>query len=100
MDCPLRSARSVDIPAMLYPVDDHDLAVVVDLIDDSVVAAPGRVQSLEFTQERLSGAAGVHRDGPEDRLDRRCSDLARKAIEMAQTLRADADLVHLSAAAG
>lgn len=37
-----------------------------DLVDDAEVSAPGRVEALQLTPQRFSGAARVHRDRLED----------------------------------
>jgi hypothetical protein len=40
--------------SMLHAVDQDDALSLEDLIDDPIVAAPGRVQSFELPKQRLA----------------------------------------------
>ena len=52
-------AGSVDISAVLDPVNHHHLVVFRDCVDDAIVASPGRPEPLELTNERLPQPAWV-----------------------------------------
>jgi hypothetical protein len=52
---------------MLHAMDQNDLFVFDDLIDDSVVATSGRVQTFQLPKERLPEALWVLRYRTEDR---------------------------------
>jgi hypothetical protein len=70
-------SASVHVPSMLHAEDQNDLFDFEDLIDDPIVAAPRRVQTFEFAEQRLSKTMGVLCDRSEDRRERRFSDLLR-----------------------
>lgn len=67
----LLSAGSVDVSSMLYAMDEDDLLLIQDLVDDPVVAATGRVQAFEFTDEWLAETFRVVCDGAKN--GRKCS---------------------------
>ena len=79
---------------MLNSVDQNDLIVIKNLIDDAVVAAPRRAETLEFAHEWLPKPTGVLGDRSEDRSQRCLTHVVRKLVEMAQTLRGDLNRVH------
>jgi hypothetical protein len=79
---------------MLHAVDEHDLLVLEDLIDDSIVAPPGRVQSFEFSKERFPQALWVLCDGPENRCECCRSQLFWKSVQVSKTFRCDLGFVH------
>jgi hypothetical protein len=54
---------------MLHAVDQDGLFVLEDLIDDSIVAPSGRVQSFEFSEQRFPEALWVLCDGSENRCE-------------------------------
>lgn len=58
--------RSVYVSAMLDPVDENDHIFVVNLIDDAVVTASGRMEAFQFPEQRLAQASWVSRDGTKD----------------------------------
>lgn len=91
------SARPVDVAAVLDSVDQDDVFIVEDLVDDAVVAAAGGTKTVELADQRLSQPPRVVGDGPEDRLESSLAYLGRQAVEMAQTLSRDLDVVHLLA---
>lgn len=88
------SSRTVDVAAMLHAVHDDAPFQVVDLVDDSVVPAPGGVQAAEFTDQRLAEAPPALADRAEQCGDGGVSDLSRDLVEMPKPLGRDLDLVH------
>ncbi len=70
------------------------MLVLEDLVDDAVVTASCRAESLEFTDQWFSKPSGVVGDGPEDSRQGSIPNLVGELVEMAQTLRRDFDLVH------
>jgi hypothetical protein len=52
---------------MLHAVNEYDLFLLEDLIDDSIVAPSGRVQSFEFSEQRFPEALWVLCDRSENR---------------------------------
>jgi hypothetical protein len=65
-------------------VDDDDLAVIVDLMDHSVVAASCRVQPGQLADQKLADPSRMLGDGPNHCLDRRVADLGGKLVEVPQ----------------
>jgi len=62
------SAWSVDVAALLFSVNQDGLVVFEDLVDDSVVTATRRPETLEFAYQRFTQPLGVLGDRPEDGL--------------------------------
>jgi hypothetical protein len=79
---------------VLDSVDDDDFAVIVDLVDHSVVAAPCRVQAGQFADQGLADPSRVLGDGSKHCLDGRVADLAGKLVEVPQPFWGDLDLEH------
>ena len=79
---------------MLHAMDQNDLFVFDDLIDDSVVATSGRVQTFQLPKERLPGALSVFHNRTEDRSKCRFSYLLRQPVQVPKTLGCDLDLIH------
>lgn len=88
-----RSARSVQFPPMLDPVDDDDLVILEDLVDDPVLAPSGGPEPFQFAEEWLAEPLRVAGDRPQDRLECGGPDLIGKAAEMPETFGCDLDLV-------
>src|SRR5919201_6773236 len=72
--CSKRSSRTIRRPPVLGTVHQHDLGVVVDLVDDPKVAPPCRVETFELTAKRLARPARGLSNRAEGRLDHPCSD--------------------------
>lgn len=83
---------------MLHTVNEHEMGVVIDLVDDSVVAAAGRPQPGELADERLTDAVGIVSECAEHQRDGRRADLRRESVEMSDRLWRQLDLVHQSSA--
>jgi len=49
---------------MQHPVDQDDVLLLEDLVDDPVVATPGRPKTFEFSQERLAEPPRMSAIGP------------------------------------
>lgn len=79
---------------MLHPVDENDIVVLEDLVDDSIVAPPGRVQPLEFSKQRFPKALRVACYGSQNRCDCCLSHLFWKSVPVSKTFRCDFDFVH------
>ncbi len=63
----------VDVPAVLYSVNQDGLVVFEDLVDDSVVTAACRPEALEFAHQWFAqslGAHGTYRGGLSSTLKR------------------------------
>ena len=50
---------------MLHAVDQHDVGVVIDLVDDPMVTASSRPQPRELADEWLADSARVLGEGAE-----------------------------------
>lgn len=81
---------------MSGPVHQHDVPLVVDLVDHAEVSASRRVQTFKLSDERLAGAARILGDGSEYRFDDGGSDLLGKLAEVAEPFGSDVDLVRHS----
>ena len=79
---------------MLHAVDEHDLLVFEDLIDDSIIAPPGRVQPLKFSKQRFPEALRVLCDWSLNRCDCCLSHLFWYSVQVSKTFRCDFDFVH------
>jgi hypothetical protein len=51
---------------MLDPVDKHDHLLIVNLVDNAVVTAPGRMEAIQFPEQRLSKASRILRNRAKD----------------------------------
>lgn len=87
------SARSVDVPTVLHPVDQYGF-VAEDLVDHSIVAATCRPKPLQFAGEWLAESLRVLGDRTEDGFECCLPNLLREPVELPQALRRDRDLVH------
>ncbi len=79
---------------MLHAVDQNDLLVFEDLIDDAVVAAAGRPETLQFYNQRYAGTVRVLGDRHEDGLQSSVAHLLEELVEMTKTPSRDLNLVH------
>ena len=75
-------------------MDEDGFLVVEDLVDNAIVTAPGRVESLEFAEQWLPDPLGILSDRPEDCRQGSMTNLLGQLVEVAQTLRGDLDFVH------
>lgn len=87
------STRTVDVAPMLHSEHDHDVGILVDLVDDSIVAASRGVEALELTDERMPETNRVLGDRTQDRLEGCRPDLLGKSIEVPEAFGSDLDLV-------
>lgn len=78
---------------MLSSVDENHSSLVIDLINDSEIPAPGQMESLQFATQRFSSSLRILRDGTKDRLDYSRPDFGGESIEMPQPFRRDLNLV-------
>jgi hypothetical protein len=75
-------------------MDQNDLVIFGDLVDNAVVTAARRPETLEFTDEWLAESVRVLSDRTEDGLQRGMAHLLRELVEMAEPLSRDLNLVH------
>jgi len=80
---------------MLNAVDQDDLVVLDDLIDDPVVPASSRVQSLELSYKWLPQPVRVVCDWAENCCECCFSHVLWKPVQMSKTFGCDLDLVHV-----
>lgn len=94
-----RSTWPVRVSAVLHvhAVDQSDPVVFKDLVDDAVVAASCRPETLEFTDQRLAEPTRSVSDRTEDGLQCGVSHLLREPVEMTETLSRDLDFIHSAA---
>ena len=90
----VRSARPVDVAAMLNPVDQSGLIVLEEFVDDPIVPASCSAEALEFADQWFPEPLGVLGDRPEDGREGSVSNLVGQSVEVTQTLRGDLDFVH------
>ena len=65
----------------------HDLGVVIDAVDDPIVAAASGVQPGKLSYKRLAESLGILGDGTMQRQGS-VTDLGRQTIEMGEAPRA------------
>jgi len=88
------SALPVDGSPVLDPVDDHNLGVIIDCVDDSVVAAASGVETGEFTDQSLARSLRVFPDRSRKSDECRVADLCWECGQLPETLRGDSDVIH------
>lgn len=59
-------AGSVDVTSVLDSMDQDDPLVLDDLLDNPVVAPPGRVENLEFAEKRFPKSMRISSDRSEN----------------------------------
>jgi hypothetical protein len=87
------SAAPIGVPAVLNPMDEHDLCFVVDLVHDAIVTATRRPEPAQLTHEWFAHSMRVVGESAEHQRDRRIADLRRESLKVSQTFRRDLDLV-------
>lgn len=80
---PKRLAWPVCVAAVLDAVDGHDLTIVVDPVDDAVVAATCGEEAGEFTEQWLPDASRSFCQRPQHHLEGGGSDFLGKSVEVA-----------------
>ena len=91
---PRRSPRPIYVASVLNSVDEYYLLFVQDFVNDSIVAATCRTETLKVANERSAESVRIACDRTENRRERHLSYLGRQSIEVTQTFRRDLDLVH------
>jgi hypothetical protein len=64
--------------------DAHRQGLVIESVDDSIVAAPRRPATVQFSLQRLAPAAWVGGEAAEDELDERIDDSGWHRLQAAQ----------------
>ena len=82
---------------MLNAVDQHDLCVVVDLVDDPVIPAPSRPQSRQRANKRLADSARVLGKSAQHQRHGSVADFGRQLVKVSQAFGSDVDVVQASA---
>lgn len=89
-------SRPIDVAAMLGAMDENDPSRVVNLVDDSKVAASGREQAVKLTSQRLSRSMRVGGDRSEDCFKNGDTNLVGKLIDAPKPLGGDLDVERTS----
>jgi len=81
---------------MLDPVDQHDVLRLVNLVNDAVVTASGRMETFQFPEQRFAKAARVFRNRTKDGCQGCFAYLRRQSVQMSKAFRRDCDLIHVT----
>lgn len=71
---------------MLSAMNEHDLRVLIDLVDHPELTASSRAEPVKLAPERLPCPVWVLGDRPEDRFDDCSATLGRRPVEMRESL--------------
>ena len=88
------SGSAIDVSAVLDSVDDDEPMLVVDLVDDAVVAPAGYSEAREATGQRLAEPLRVLGKRSEDRLGDRGANLLREPADRAGAFGGGPEAVH------
>jgi len=75
-------------------MDGHDPGVIVDGVDDPVVASPSRDEAGKLANERLAELVGIFADRAGKSDEGGVANLCRQPVQMGETLRGYTDFVH------
>lgn len=76
-----RSPATVDVWPVLDGLDDRPLGLLVDPVDDPMVAAAGAVEAFQLETQRMAGPVRVTRGGGIGELDGRRRDLLGQPLQ-------------------